>query len=434
MTALSLESVGTTLGTTAGDRCVEQVELSGHIIDSLLLPKVLDEVMRLGGTFRIEKLEVGRRRADPSVARLLVEAATRERLDEILAQISRHGAVPVHQQDCDYQAVDVDGVFPEGFYCTTNEDTEIRLAGAWIPVGRQKMDAAIRVRPATVADSTGAGAAAMAECVVLSEVKRGDLIVVGHYGVRVHPHQRTTAQTDAFTFMNSSVSSEKPKGVAVREVAASLKRTRAEGGKVLVVAGPAVVHTGCVDLFCEMIRGGYVQKLFAGNALATHDIEQALYGTSLGVSVDQGLPLEGGHQHHLRSINRIRRLGGIAKAVEKGVLKSGVMYECVKRNVPFLLAGSIRDDGPLPDVITDTVEAQAKMRDAVQDVSFCLMIATTLHSIAVGNLLPARVRVVCVDINPATVTKLMDRGSFQTVGIVTDVEPFIRSLVRELGL
>ena len=413
----------------AGDHCVEQVELSGHIIDSLLLPKVLDEVMRLGGTFRIEKLEVGRRRADPSVARLLIEADTRARLDEILTQIARHGAVPVHQQDCDYQAADVDGVFPEGFYCTTNEDTEVRLAGTWIPVARQKMDAAIRVRPAN-----GPRETATAECVVLAEVKRGDLIVVGHYGVRVHPHQRSTAQTDGFTFMNSSVSSEKPKGVAVREVAASLRRTRAEGGKILVVAGPAVVHTGCVELFCDLIRGGYVQKLFAGNALATHDIEQALYGTSLGISVEQGLPLEGGHQHHLRSINRIRRLGGIAKAVEKGVLKSGVMYECVKGGVPFVLAGSIRDDGPLPDVVTDTVEAQARMRDAVQDVSFCLMIATTLHSIAVGNLLPARVRVVCVDINPATVTKLMDRGSFQTVGIVTDVEPFMRSLTRELGL
>lgn len=425
MTGLSLESPGV----MAGDRSVEQVELSGHIIDSLLLPKVLDEVMRLGGTFRIEKLDVGRRRADPSVARLLVEAETRPQLDEILTQIARHGAVPVHQQDCDYQVVDLDGVFPEGFYCTTNEDTEIRLAGAWIPVGRQKMDAAIRVHTAS-----GSGGSPVAECVVLSEVKRGDLIVVGHYGVRVHPHQRTTAQTDGFTFMNSSVSSEKPKGVAVREVAASLKRTRAEGGKVLVVAGPAVVHTGCVDLFCELIRGGYVQKLFAGNALATHDIEQALYGTSLGISVEQGLPLDGGHQHHLRSINRIRRLGGIAQAVEKGVLKSGVMYECVRHQVPFVLAGSIRDDGPLPDVITDTVQAQATMRDAVQDVSFCLMIATTLHSIAVGNLLPARVRVVCVDINPATVTKLMDRGSFQTVGIVTDVEPFIRSLARELGI
>jgi lysine-ketoglutarate reductase/saccharopine dehydrogenase-like protein (TIGR00300 family) len=414
----------TALGEHPASHLVEQVELSGHIIDSLLLPKVLDEVMKLGGTFRIESLEVGRRRSDPSTARLLVEAGSRERLDEILVQIARHGAVPVHQQDCDYQVADLEGVFPEGFYCTTNEDTEIRVNGQWLPVGRQKMDAAIRLDP-----TTGA-----AQCVVLNEVRRGDFIVVGHYGVRVHPHQRSVARTDAFSFMNSSVSSEKPKGVAVREVAASLKRTRAEGGKVLVVAGPAVVHTGCVDLFCELIRGGYVQRLFAGNALATHDIEQALYGTSLGVSVTEGLPLEGGHQHHLRSINRIRRLGGIAKAVDKGVLTSGVMYECVRGGVPYLLAGSIRDDGPLPDVITDSVAAQAAMRDAVQDVSFCLMIATTLHSIAVGNLLPARVKVVCVDINPATVTKLMDRGSFQTVGIVTDIEPFMRSLVKELGL
>jgi lysine-ketoglutarate reductase/saccharopine dehydrogenase-like protein (TIGR00300 family) len=403
---------------------VEEVELAGHIIDSLLLPKVLDEVMNLGGTFRIENLEVGRRRVDPSVARLSIGAATREELDRVLAAITRHGAVPVHQQDCDYQVVDTDGVFPEGFYCTTNEDTEIRLAGKWVPVARQKMDAAIRVDPET----------RVAACVVMAEVKRGDFVVVGRYGVRVLPQQRDVSSREAFGFMTSAVSSEKPKGVAVREVAAALRQTKREGGKVLIVAGPAVVHTGCADLFARLVRAGYVDLLFAGNALATHDIEQSLFGTSLGVSVEEGLPVHGGHQHHLRAINRIRRVGGIARAVESGLLTSGVMYECVKRNVPFLLAGSIRDDGPLPDVVTDTVEAQRRMRELVQDVSFCLMIATTLHSIATGNLLRAKVRVVCVDINPATVTKLMDRGSYQTVGIVTDVEPFVRALATELNV
>src|SRR5439155_1602483 len=198
------------------------------------------------------------------------------------------------------------------------------------------------------------------------------------------------------------------------------------------VLGPAVVHTGSVEHICQMLRRGYLAIRFAGNALATHDIEQALYGTSLGVSLDQGLPTEEGHEHHLRSINTIRRLGGIRRAVERGVLKSGIMYECVKHDIPFLLAGSIRDDGPLPEVVTDVLEAQRKMRELIRGVGFCLMMATMLHSIATGNLLPAWVKVAFVDINPATVTKLMDRGSIQTVGIVTDVEPFLRALVSEL--
>jgi lysine-ketoglutarate reductase/saccharopine dehydrogenase-like protein (TIGR00300 family) len=233
--------------------------------------------------------------------------------------------------------------------------------------------------------------------------------------------------------MASPVSSEKPKGVTVREIAATMRRTRESGDKILAVLGPAVVHTGSVEHICYLIRNGYLNVLFAGNALATHDIEQALYGTSLGVSLDRGLPAEEGHEHHLRAINTIRRLGSIKNAVAKGVLKTGIMYECVKHNVPFVLAGSIRDDGPMPDVITDALEAQQKMRDLIRGVGFCLMIATALHSIATGNLLPAWVKVACVDINPATVTKLSDRGSIQTVGIVTDAEPFLRALVNELA-
>jgi lysine-ketoglutarate reductase/saccharopine dehydrogenase-like protein (TIGR00300 family) len=232
--------------------------------------------------------------------------------------------------------------------------------------------------------------------------------------------------------MASPVSSEKPKGVTVREIAAAMKRTREAGEKILAVLGPAVVHTGSVEHICALIRMGYLNVLFAGNALATHDIEQALYGTSLGVSLDRGLPAEEGHEHHLRAINTIRRQGGIKNAVARGVLKSGIMYECVRNNLPFVLAGSIRDDGPLPEVITDVLDAQQNMRDLIHGVGFALMIATALHAIATGNLLPAWVRVACVDINPATVTKLTDRGSHQTVGIVTDAEPFLRALVHEL--
>jgi lysine-ketoglutarate reductase/saccharopine dehydrogenase-like protein (TIGR00300 family) len=233
--------------------------------------------------------------------------------------------------------------------------------------------------------------------------------------------------------MASAVSSEKPKGVTVREIAQEMRRCRSDGKKILVVAGPAVVHTGSGVYLCELIRKGFVHLLFAGNALAAHDIEQALFGTSLGVYLERGVPAAEGHQHHLRAINTVRRLGGIRQAVAQGVVTRGIMYECIEHNVDFVLAGSIRDDGPLPDVITDVLEAQQRMREKIAGVRLCLMIATTLHSIAVGNLLPAWVRVVCVDINPATVTKLADRGTIQTLGLVTDVEPFGGQLSRRIG-
>jgi lysine-ketoglutarate reductase/saccharopine dehydrogenase-like protein (TIGR00300 family) len=265
------------------------------------------------------------------------------------------------------------------------------------------------------------------------DVKRGMRIVCGHAGVRVFPVERAAVRSD-FTFMSSGVSTEKPKGALVREMARDLVNNRRQGKKTLVVGGPAIVHTGSGPALCQLIRGGYINKLFAGNALATHDIEQALFGTSLGVHLADASVAETGHEHHLRAINRIRRCGSIRGAVKQGVLTSGIMYECVQNDVEFLLAGSIRDDGPLPDVITDALEAQRRMRESIRDVSFCLMIATMLHSVAVGNLLPAWVKVVCVDINPSTVIKLSDRGSFQTVGLVTDVEPFLRSLVQEVEL
>ena len=401
---------------------VEDVELQGHIIDSLLLPKVLDEILTHGGSYVIKEIRLGQRQVDPSFARIEVRADSAERLDEILDAIHDHGAVSTTDRDCAYEKADIDGAFPENFYSTTNYRTEVRLAGHWVEVEDQEMDCGI------VLDL----AEKKARCIAMVHVKKGDPIVVGRQGLRVMPAE-TTARQHLFEFMSSSVSSEKPKGVTVREIAAAIRRTKEAGEKVLAVLGPAVVHTGSVEHICAMIRRGFLDVLFAGNALATHDIESALYGTSLGVWLDHGLPAEEGHEHHLRAINTIRRLGGIEAAVQKGVLKSGIMYECVKRPVPFVLAGSIRDDGPLPEVITDVLVAQDKMREQIKGVGFCLMIATMLHSIATGNLLPAWVRVACVDINPATVTKLADRGSHQTVGVVTDAEPFLRALVHELG-
>ncbi len=400
---------------------VEDVEVSGHIIDSLILPKVLDLITGLGGAFRIKQITIGQARSDPSYALVEVRAADGETLAAILEQIADHGAVPTTDVDCRLVAADVPGAFPESFYATTNQKTEIRLNGHWVEVSDQEMDCGIVV---DAEQST-------ARCLAMSDVQRGEPIVVGHAGVRVFPHERETGR-HTFAFMNSAVSSEKPKGLAIRDIARQLFTNRQEGGKSVLVGGPAIVHTGSGEHLCELIRRGYINKLFAGNALATHDIEQALFGTSLGVNLQHGGLIETGHEHHLRAINRIRRIGSIRQAVEQGVLTSGIMYECVRHNVEFLLAGSIRDDGPLPDVITDSLVAQREMREKLRDVNFCLMVATTLHSVAVGNLLPAWVKVFCVDINPSTVIKLNDRGSFQTVGLVTDVEPFLRILVDEV--
>jgi lysine-ketoglutarate reductase/saccharopine dehydrogenase-like protein (TIGR00300 family) len=401
---------------------VEEVEIQGHIIDSLILPKVLDEILTHGGSYVIKDIRIGQRQTDPSHARIEVRADSSEQLRDILDAIHDHGAAPVIVRDCQTVAADMDGAFPEHFYSTTSFRTQVRLGGEWIDVEDQEMDCGILI------DAEGTAA----RCIPMTDVRLGDRIVVGRQGLRVFPAE-TTARQNLFEFMASPVSSEKPKGVTVREIAAAMKRTKDAGEKILAVLGPAIVHTGSVEHICYLIRRGYLNVLFAGNALATHDIEQALFGTSLGISLDRGLPMEEGHEHHLRAINTIRRLGGIRRAVERGVLKSGVMFECVRHNVPYLLAGSIRDDGPLPEVLTDVLEAQRRMREMIHGVGFCLMMATMLHSIATGNLLPAWVKVACVDINPATVTKLTDRGSVQTVGVVTDVEPFLRSLVAELN-
>ncbi|ODU01001.1 MAG: TIGR00300 family protein [Planctomycetes bacterium SCN 63-9] len=415
-------SVATRPPSTNAEGVVEEVEVRGHIVDSLLLPKILDRILMLGGSFEILDCKIGSRRVDPSYARIAVHASDEAGLAEILGDLIEHGASPVHTVDARVVAADIAGAFPEDFYSTTNEQTQLRWNGHWIDVHDQEMDCGITVDPVS----------GHARCIPMTHVRLGMPIVIGYAGVRVLPTERPR-ETSLFGFMGSSVSSEKPKAVSLRGVAEAIRSTVASGKKVLLVGGPAIVHTGSAEHAARLIREGWIQTLFAGNALATHDIEQAFYGTSLGVSLDLGESTEHGHEHHLRTINRIRRLGGIARAVESGALKSGIMFEAVRKGIDVVLAGSIRDDGPLPEVITDTLVAQDRMRKAIQDVDFALMIATTLHSIATGNLLPARVKVVCVDINPATVTKLSDRGTFQTVGLVTDVEPFLRALAEELG-
>lgn len=401
------------------------VQISGHIIDSLILPKVLDLIVSLGAEFEILDIQIGHRRSDRSHARIKVEASTPDLLETVLAKIREHGALPeqVEEESLQLEAAPLDGVFPERFYATTNLETWVRLEQQWIPVESIEMDCGIRIDRST----------RKAQCVPMHRVKKGDLVVVGQRGVKVVPLERQQPGAP-FEFMASPVSTEQPKGLLIREIAESMQRVRRENGRILVVAGPGLVHTGASKYLAQLIDNGYVQVLFAGNGLAVHDMESDLYGTSLGVYVDQKIRASEGHEHHLWTINRIRKAGGIRQAVEQGLIQKGIFYSCVKNGVEFVLAGSIRDDGPLPDVITDTLQAQDIMREKARGVSFALMIATTLHAIATGNLLPASVKTVCVDINPAVVTKLTDRGTFQAVGLVTDVEPFLRELCSDLDL
>jgi lysine-ketoglutarate reductase/saccharopine dehydrogenase-like protein (TIGR00300 family) len=401
----------------------ETVEMTGHFIDSLLLPKVLDDIVTNGIEFAIERIDIGKKRESPSYARIRLTAKDAAALDRVLARIRRHGATLVDEQDCEIEQAPADGVFPDNFYSTTNEQTLVRLGGRWIGVAEPEMDCGIHV----AADRQSAA------CVPMSEVRAGDRIVAGHRGVKVEPVGRPSKE-DAFGFMSSDVSTEKPKGAVVKDIARCFRDIRYRGLKILVVGGPAIVHTGAAPHLVRLIESNYLNVLFAGNALAVHDIEYALFGTSLGVYLDKGIPAEHGHENHMRAINTIRKCGGIRQAVEQGVLTKGIMHACITHDVPFVLAGSIRDDGPLPEVVTDVIEAQRRMRAMRDGIGVALMVATTLHSIAVGNLLPATVRTICVDINPPVVTKLADRGSFQARGIVTDVEPFLRELCGELGL
>jgi len=406
----------------AAGACVEEIQVRGQIIDSLILPKILDRICAGNGTFRIKEIAIGQTPADASYALLDVYAADAASLRRILAEIADHGAAPPASRDCVLETADRSGAFPEGFYSTTNQRTEVRLDGTWVAVDDQEMDCGILVNVERRS----------ARCIPVSDVRENDAIVVGRGGIRIFPEERTRRPGE-FGFMASEVSTEKPKAAAIRAIAHELLANRPPRGRTAIVAGPALVHTGSGEFLQRLIHSGYVDVLLAGNALAAHDVEHAMFGTSRGVRLEGGEPGEGGHAHHLRAINRIRRAGNIQRAVETGVLTSGVMHDCVRKGVDFLLAGSIRDDGPLPDVITDVLEAQRLMREKLRGVTFCLMIATTLHSIAVGNLLPAWVKVVCVDINPSTAIKLADRGSFQTMSLVTDVAPFMRALVEELS-
>jgi len=401
----------------------ETIELRGHIIDSLILPKVLDEILRAGGNFKIDQIKIGQHRVDQSYARIEVSGPTHETLDELVLRLRQHGAEVVEKADVHLASAPADGVFPANFYVTTNQQTFITLDGKEIEVRPAIMDSAIAV------DS----ASQRATAVKFYEVRKGMKIVVGHQGIRVAPIQRSTARTEVFEFM-SNVSIEQPKGAVIREMARELKRARETGGKILVVTGPAVVHTGGAEHLERLIEWGYVDLLFAGNALAMRDIENVLFGKARRMNLDPGRLDDEGHENHLRAINAMREAGSIARAVEIGVLQRGIMCSCVRHGVEFVLAGSIRDDGPLPDVITDAIEAQKAMREKITGVTIALMMGTMLHSLAVENLLPANVKTFCIDINPVAVSKLTERSRFQAVGLVTDIEAFLRELTDCLAI
>ncbi|GER83374.1 TIGR00300 family protein [Thermogemmatispora aurantia] len=399
----------------------EIIELSGHIIDSWTLPRAWDIIMDRGGDFLIQEIQVGKHKSEPSYVRMEIKADDEQTLDLILSELQQLGAMLVNGHDVRTARVEQRGVLPEGFYSTTNLPTQVRLGGQWVDVEHIEMDVAI------VIDREHR----RAYCKPMHEVEVGDEVVVGHEGIRVQSFERAR-EREIFAFMQSDVSSEKAKILMIQHIARQMQETRARGGKILFVLGPAVIHTGAGRYVAELIRRGYVQVIFGGNAIVTHDVEAALFGTSLGVDLRTGEQVEGGHRNHLRAINAIRAVGSLEKAVEVGLLREGLIYEAIKHQVPLVLAGSIRDDGPMPGVITDMQEAQRQMRRALPGVEMAIMVASMLHAIATGNLLPATVRTVVVDINPAVVTKLADRGSFQAAGLVTDAELFLRELVEAL--
>jgi len=400
----------------------KEIKAEGHLIDSMILTKIWDRIIELGGDFETLEFRVGKHKTDTSYVRMVVKGRNPKHLESILEEIYSLGAVPLEVAEAVLAPAPADMVFPDNFYSTTNNPTQVYFNGEWVEVEGTMMDKVIVVNTATK----------RAYCKTIREVKKGDLIVVGEEGVRVKPPERPRESTGVFRFMSSGSSSEKPAIAIIKQIAQDLYDVKKAGGKIAVVAGPAVVHTGAAGALASLIRGGFVDVLLSGNALAVHDVEGDLLKTSLGVSLSEGVVSVRGCRNHIVAINAIFRAGGLRAAVEKGVLNGGIIYECVKKGVPFVLAGSIRDDGPLPDVITDTVAAQQEYKEQLKDVAMVLMLASTLHAIAVGNMLPSTVKLVCVDINPASVTKLLDRGSTQAVGVISDIGTLLPLLAEEI--
>jgi len=407
------------------------IQLEGHLLDSGLINSALDLIVEGGGSFQVLNFRLGEQRQSTSFAEVKVTAPSHTAMESIMSQLIDMGAVAQPQEVCDnpLELVTQAGVAPDDFYVTTIYPTEVRVNCEWVRVHNQRMDGAIAV------SQTSEGP--RAECKLLRDLKAGDRVIVGVDGIRTvrkaDSRDTRTGSDKEFGFMGSGVSSERRVELVVEQIAWDLRRIRDQGGKVVVVGGPVVIHTGGGDHLAHLVREGYVQALLGGNAIAVHDIEQAMMGTSLGMDMKRGVSVRGGHRHHLKAINTVRRCGSIANAVDQGIITSGIFYECVKHNVPFSLAGSIRDDGPLPDTQMDLLQAQTDYARHIQGADLILMLSSMLHSIGAGNMTPAGVKMVCVDINPAVVTKLSDRGSVESVGVVTDVGLFLSLLIQQLG-
>jgi len=399
----------------------ETIELRGHIIDSLILPKVLDQILTRGANFKIGEIEIGKKRADQSFARIEVSAETSEALDELILRLRQHGAEVAKREDAQLAQSPADGVFPSDFYVTTNQQTFVRCDGKEIEVQPAMMDSAIAVDRKK----------RTARAVKFFDVSKGDEIVVGHQGIRVVPVQRSTSRTDLFQFINTIIDADEPKSAIIRELGQELRRAHAAKGKIAIVAGPAIVRTGAGQHLVRLIESRYVDRLFAGNSFAAYDVERALFGTSLGMSPDLAFA-RGGHENHLRAINTIREAGGISAAVHQKILTRGVMHACVRRNVDIVLTGAIRDEGPIPGVTTDVIEAQKVMRKKLADVTHVMLLATVQHSLAVASMLAPTVKTVCVDIDPSAVERAVEHQPLQSIGLVTDVEPFLRELADYL--
>jgi lysine-ketoglutarate reductase/saccharopine dehydrogenase-like protein (TIGR00300 family) len=395
----------------------ETIELRGHIIDSLILPKVLDQILTRGANFKITEIKIGKKRADQSFARIEVSAQTSEELDELVLRLRQHGAETVERANVQLAKAPDDGVFPHDFYVTTNQQTFVRFDGKEIEVRPAMMDSAIALDRQKRA----------AHAVKFFDVSKGDEIVVGHQGIRVVPVQRSTSRTDVFQFINTTVDADEPKSAVIRELGQELRRAREAKGKIAIVGGPAIVRTGAGEHLERLIEMQYINRLFAGNAFAAYDVERALFGTSLGKNPDHAFA-GGGHENHMRAINIIRECGGIAAAVQKKILTRGIMHACVKHKVDIVLTGSIRDEGPIPGVTTDVVEAQKIMREKLADVTHVLLLGTVQHSMAVASMLAPTVKTVCVDIDSAAVERAVEHQPLQSIGLVTDVEPFLREL------
>jgi lysine-ketoglutarate reductase/saccharopine dehydrogenase-like protein (TIGR00300 family) len=404
------------------------IRLEGHLLDTGLINRALDLIVENSGSFQVLKFNLGEQRQSTSTAEVKVSAPSHDVMESIISQLIDLGAVdlPQDERDAKLEPVLQAGVAPDDFYVTTIYPTEVRINGEWVRVQNQRMDGAIAIKQ--TADGI------WARCKLLRDLEVGEHVVVDVQGIRTIRKAESREQRNAqeFSFMSAGVSSERRVELVVEQVAWELRKIRDQGGKVVVTAGPVVIHTGGGEHLSRLIREGYVQALLGGNAIAVHDMEQNMMGTSLGVDMQRGVAVRGGHRHHLKVINTIRRYGSIAKAVEQGVLQSGVMYECVRAGVPFSLAGSIRDDGPLPDTQMDLIKAQQEYAQLLEGADMILMLSSMLHSIGVGNMTPAGVKMVCVDINPAVVTKLSDRGSVESVGVVTDVGLFLSLLVQQL--